>query len=54
MIDPTLEASYKFLDQFITEFGSRFPDRVLHFGGELPVASDWVIDLCAVQEMKSI
>jgi len=34
MIDPTLEASYKFLDQFITEFGSRFPDRVLHFGGD--------------------
>ena len=48
MIDPTLEASYKFLDQFITEFGSRFPDRVLHFGGDQPVASDWAIDLCSV------
>ena len=44
MIDPTLESTYQFLDQFITEFGKRFPDRVLHFGGQQPVGRDWAIE----------
>jgi N-acetyl-beta-hexosaminidase len=34
VIDPTLDATHAFLDAFMLEFGSRFPDNVMHFGGD--------------------
>ncbi|EOD24441.1 hypothetical protein EMIHUDRAFT_238482 [Emiliania huxleyi CCMP1516] len=31
---PDLFATWRFLGQLIAEFGARFPDRVMHFGGD--------------------
>jgi len=34
VIDPTLPATWAFLDTFIGEFVKRFPDKVMHLGGD--------------------
>lgn len=34
VIDPTLNATWEFLDRFIGELAGRFPERVLHLGGD--------------------
>ena len=34
VIDPTLNATWKFLDEFLGEFGARFPDKYIHLGGD--------------------
>ena len=34
VLDPTLDATWAFLDAFIGELSKRFPDRYLHLGGD--------------------
>ena len=34
VIDPTLGATWQFLDEFLGELAGRFPDKYLHLGGD--------------------
>jgi hexosaminidase len=40
-IDPTKEATYKFLDVFLGEMISLFPDRYFHIGGDEVNGKEW-------------
>ena len=40
-IDPTKEATYKFLDEFIGEMASLFPDHYFHIGGDEVNGKEW-------------
>jgi len=40
-MDPTRESTYKFLDKFITEMASIFPDRYFHIGGDEVNGKQW-------------
>jgi hexosaminidase len=40
-MDPTRESTYKFLDRFITEMVSIFPDRYFHIGGDEVNGKQW-------------
>src|SRR5271156_2507782 len=40
-MDPTRESTYKFLDKFITEMASIFPDRFFHIGGDEVNGKQW-------------
>jgi len=33
-MDPTQESLYDFIDGFVDEMASRFPDEVMHIGGD--------------------
>ncbi|HTJ50458.1 MAG TPA: beta-N-acetylhexosaminidase [Cyclobacteriaceae bacterium] len=41
VIDPTREEVYQFLDTFLGEMASLFPDPYLHIGGDEVVPHDW-------------
>ena len=41
VLDPTNEAFYEFLDQFIGEMSDLFPDPYFHIGGDEVMAKDW-------------
>jgi hexosaminidase len=42
VLDPTNEAVYRMLDEFLGEMAALFPDRYLHIGGdEVPHAESW-------------
>jgi hexosaminidase len=43
-IDPTQEASYQFLDEFIEEMASLFPDRYFHIGGDEVNGKQWSLN----------
>ena len=40
-MDPTREETYKFLDRFLTEMVTLFPDAYVHIGGDETTAPDW-------------
>jgi hexosaminidase len=40
-MDPTLEQTYKFLDEFIAEMAKLFPDAYLHIGGDEVNGKQW-------------
>jgi hexosaminidase len=40
-MDPTRESAYKFLDKFISEMASLFPDRYFHIGGDEVNGKQW-------------
>ncbi|NYF50238.1 beta-N-acetylhexosaminidase [Tunturiibacter gelidoferens] len=40
-LDPTSDSTYKFLDAFIGEMSSLFPDEYLHLGGDESNGADW-------------
>jgi hexosaminidase len=40
-IDPTRETTYLFIDRFLTEMASIFPDAYVHIGGDETPAPDW-------------
>jgi hexosaminidase len=40
-IDPTREATYVFIDRFLTEMAGIFPDAYIHIGGDETPAPDW-------------
>ena len=41
VIDPTQEATYKFLDKFVEEMGKLFPDAYFHIGGDEVSGKPW-------------
>ena len=40
-MDPTREETYQFLDRFLTEMVTLFPDAYVHIGGDETTAPDW-------------
>ncbi len=40
-IDPTREETYRFIERFLTEMTTIFPDTYLHVGGDETPAPDW-------------
>ncbi len=40
-LDPTREETYKFIDRFLTEMVTIFPDAYVHIGGDETPAPDW-------------
>ena len=40
-LDPTREATYTFIDRFLTEMAGIFPDPYVHIGGDETPAPDW-------------
>lgn len=40
-IDPTRDATYAFIDRFLTEMATLFPDAYVHIGGDETPAPDW-------------
>jgi hexosaminidase len=43
-IDPTREQTYAFLERFLTEMVTLFPDAYVHIGGDETTAPDWKTD----------
>jgi hexosaminidase len=41
VLDPTQEATYQFIEQFLSEMSTIFPDQYLHIGGDEAPAPDW-------------
>jgi hexosaminidase len=41
VLDPTQEATYRFIEQFLTEMSTIFPDQYVHIGGDEAPAPDW-------------
>src|SRR4029077_5710015 len=42
VMDPTREETYKFIDKFVTEMATLFPDEYFHIGGGEVNGSQWV------------
>ena len=43
-LDPTREETYRFLERFLGEMASIFPDTYVHIGGDETVAPEWKTD----------
>jgi hexosaminidase len=43
-LDPTRKETYSFLDRFLTEMSTIFPDQFVHIGGDETPAPDWKQD----------
>jgi hexosaminidase len=41
VLDPTREATYRFLEKFLAEMATIFPDQYVHIGGDEAPAPDW-------------
>lgn len=41
VLDPTQEATYQFIEQFLSEMSTIFPDQYMHIGGDEAPAPDW-------------
>ncbi|GAC1416143.1 MAG: hypothetical protein NVSMB62_05310 [Acidobacteriaceae bacterium] len=41
VLDPTREETYRFIEGFLTEMASVFPDQYIHIGGDEAPAPDW-------------
>lgn len=52
-MDPTRESTYKFLDQFIGEMATIFPDPYLHLGGDETTGKQWKDNPRVVEFMKA-
>jgi hexosaminidase len=51
-MDPTREATFVFIDHFLTEMSSIFPDAYVHIGGDEAPAPDWKTNPRILQFMK--
>lgn len=51
-LDPTKDATYKFLDELIGEMAALFPDEYLHMGGDESNGADWKSNPKIVQYMQ--
>jgi len=51
-MDPTQESTYHFLDSFIEEMTSLFPDGYMHIGGDETNGKDWRSNPAIVQFMQ--
>jgi hexosaminidase len=53
-MDPTLESTYTFLDKFLAEMGTLFPDAYLHVGGDAEDAfKEWAVNPKMQQYMRT-
>jgi hexosaminidase len=52
-MDPTRESTFKFLDQFIGEMATIFPDPYLHLGGDETTGKQWKDNPRVVEFMKA-
>jgi hexosaminidase len=52
-IDPTREATYAFIDRFLTEMADIFPDEYMHIGGDETPAPDWKTNARILAFMKT-
>jgi hexosaminidase len=52
-MDPTREATYDFLDRFIGEMTSLFPDAYFHIGGDECTGNEWQANPRIVQYMRA-
>jgi hexosaminidase len=52
-MDPTRESTYKFLDKFITEMTTIFPDRYFHIGGDEVNGKQWDANLKIQEFMQA-
>jgi len=52
-MDPTLESTYGFIDSFISEMTTLFPDRYIHIGGDETDGTDWRANPRVAAFMKS-
>ncbi|NYF80498.1 beta-N-acetylhexosaminidase [Granulicella arctica] len=43
-LDPTREETYRFIDRFLSEMATLFPDPYLHIGGDETVSPEWKTD----------
>ena len=50
-IDPTRESTYHFLDSFIEEMTTLFPDEYIHIGGDESNGKDWLSNPAIVRFM---
>ena len=41
VLDPTRDETYRFIERFLTEMTSVFPDEYVHIGGDEAPAADW-------------
>jgi hexosaminidase len=51
-LDPTREDIYRFLDEFVEEMATLFPDPLFHIGGDEVLAHCWTTNLRIVSWMK--
>jgi hexosaminidase len=52
-IDPTRESTYVFIDRFLTEMATIFPDAYVHIGGDETPAPDWETNPRILSFMKA-
>ena len=52
-LDPTREETYKFIQRFLTEMATVFPDPYIHIGGDETPAPDWKKNPRILQFMKA-
>ncbi len=52
-LDPTREETYAFIDRFLTEMVTLFPDPYLHIGGDETVSPEWKSDPRILAFMKA-
>ena len=52
-IDPTRQVTYNFIDRFLTEMSTIFPDAYVHIGGDESPAPDWKTNPRIVAFMKT-
>lgn len=52
-MDPTKESTYQFIDAFLGEMGTIFPDPYLHLGGDETPGTQWKNNARVVEFMKT-
>ena len=52
-LDPTREETYRFIERFLREMVTIFPDQYLHIGGDETPAPDWKTNPCILAFMKA-
>lgn len=52
VLDPTEERTYEFIEQFLAEMTTIFPDQYIHIGGDEAPAPDWKVNPRILSFMK--